>query len=81
MAVGVFALFNGTAATPFELSKLLGIDTGLMTRTLNKLESKDLLRRSRNLEDRRVVNLALTAKGEGVAPVFPKSFRACLTRD
>ena len=68
----VFALFNGTAATPFELSKLLGIDTGLMTRTLDKLESKDILRRSRNLEDRRVVNLALTAKGEGVATRIPE---------
>ena len=56
------------ANTPYELSKLLGIDTGLMTRTLDKLELKGLLVRSRSLEDRRVVNLELTAKGADQVP-------------
>ncbi|KLU26722.1 MFS transporter [Caballeronia mineralivorans PML1(12)] len=60
------------AATPFELSKVLGIDTGLMTRMLDKLEAKELLQRSRSLEDRRVVNLALTEKGEKVAAQIPE---------
>ena len=60
------------AATPFELSKVLGIDTGLMTRMLDKLEAKELLQRSRSLEDRRVVNLALTEKGEEVAAQIPE---------
>jgi DNA-binding MarR family transcriptional regulator len=57
---------RGAASTPFELSKLLSIDTGAMTRMLDKLEAKGLLTRSRSLEDRRVVNLALTEKGEQV---------------
>ena len=51
------------ANTPYELSKLLGIDTGLMTRTLDKLELKGLLVRSRNLE--------LTAKGADIANQVP----------
>ena len=68
----LMSLTLGLAATPFELSKVLGIDTGLMTRMLDKLEAKDLLQRSRSLEDRRVVNLALTKKGEEVAAQIPE---------
>ena len=67
----LMSLTLGLGATPFELSKLLGIDTGLMTRMLDKLEAKELLERSRSLEDRRVVNLALTKKGEEVAAQVP----------
>jgi DNA-binding MarR family transcriptional regulator len=62
---------GGVTATPFELSKLLGIDTGLMTRMLDKLEDKGLLERSRSLEDRRVVNLNLTVQGEELAARLP----------
>ena len=68
----LMALTLGLAATPFELSKVLGIDTGLMTRMLDKLEAKELLQRSRSLEDRRVDNLALTEKGEEVATQIPE---------
>ncbi|QBR01223.1 MarR family winged helix-turn-helix transcriptional regulator [Paraburkholderia pallida] len=62
----------GAASTPFELSKLLGIDTGLMTRLLDKLETKGLVERSRSVEDRRVVNLALTQEGVAVAAQIPQ---------
>ncbi|MGV2288839.1 MarR family transcriptional regulator [Trinickia sp. YCB016] len=68
----VLALQRGLASTPFELSKLLSVDTGLMTRMLDKLESKGLLERSRSVEDRRVVNLALTKKGLEVAAELPR---------
>jgi DNA-binding MarR family transcriptional regulator len=68
----LMSLTLGLGATPFELSKVLGIDTGLMTRMLDKLEAKELLQRSRSLEDRRVVNLALTEKGEEVAGQIPE---------
>ena len=68
----VLSVTRGLATTPFELSKLLGIDTGLMTRMLDKLEAKGLLERSRSVEDRRVVNLALTEKGEEVAARIPE---------
>jgi DNA-binding MarR family transcriptional regulator len=67
----LLAMQRGMASTPFELSKMLSVDTGLMTRTLDKLEGKGLLERSRNAEDRRVVNLVLTKKGEAIAAEIP----------
>jgi DNA-binding MarR family transcriptional regulator len=63
----IMALWRGLASTPFELSKLLDIDTGLMTRMLDKLEKQDVLARVRNVDDRRVVNLQLTGKGKQLA--------------
>lgn len=68
----LLSLKQGVATTPFELSKLLGIDTGLMTRMLDKLETKGLLERSRDADDRRVVNLNLTAKGQETATQIPE---------
>ena len=68
----LLSLKQGVATTPFELSKLLGIDTGLMTRMLDKLESKGLLERSRDPDDRRVVNLTLTPQGQKVSARIPE---------
>ncbi|RKT27193.1 DNA-binding MarR family transcriptional regulator [Paraburkholderia sp. RAU2J] len=76
----VLSMRRGVAATPFELSKLLGIDTGLMTRMLDKLEAKGLLERSRSIEDRRVVNLKLTKEGEAVAAQVPEIVPVVLNR-
>lgn len=64
-------LSRGIAPTPFEMSKLLGIDTGHMTRMLDKLEKSGLLTRSRSTVDRRVVDLKLTRQGETVAAQIP----------
>lgn len=64
-------LSRGVAATPFEMSRHLSIDTGLMTRMLNKLEAKGLLKRTRSNTDRRVVDLTLTRKGEAIAAKVP----------
>jgi len=67
----LLSMHGGGASTPFELSRLLAVDTGLMTRLLDKLEARGLLERSRSNEDRRVVNLSLTAKGSEVAAQLP----------
>ena len=67
----LLSLMRGMASTPLEISKLLGIDTGLMTRMLDKLESKGLLQRQRSDEDRRVIHLILTDKGHAVAAQIP----------
>ena len=67
----LLALTRGMAGTPFEISKLLGIDSGLMTRMLDRLEEKGLLERSRSIDDRRVVNLTLTSKGRLVSAEIP----------
>jgi len=63
----ILSMAHGLASTPFELSKMLDIDTGLMTRILDKLEKQDLLTRVRSVDDRRMVNLTLTAKGRSTA--------------
>jgi DNA-binding MarR family transcriptional regulator len=62
----VMALGRGLASTPFELSKMLEIDTGLMTRMLDKLEKQDVLQRVRSVDDRRSVNLKLTRHGKSL---------------
>ena len=46
-------------------------DSGAMTRMLDRLEGKGLLRRVRNLEDRRVVNIELTETGREIARQIP----------
>jgi DNA-binding MarR family transcriptional regulator len=76
----LLSMRRGVATTPFELSKLLGIDTGLMTRMLDKLERKGLLARSRSTEDRRVVNLKLTKEGEAIAGQLPQIVPVVLNR-
>ncbi len=63
----ILSLWHGLASTPFELSKLMDIDTGLMTRMLDKLEKQGILARTRSVDDRRVVNLKLSDKGRLVA--------------
>ena len=68
----LLSIANRGTATPFELSKELVIDTGLMTRMLDKLETHGWLKRERSLEDRRVVNLYLTEAGERMSAELAK---------
>ncbi|MGO4329558.1 MarR family winged helix-turn-helix transcriptional regulator [Cupriavidus sp. M-11] len=79
----LLSMLRGSASTPFELCKRLGVDTGLMTRMLDKLENEGLLKRSRSVSDRRVVNLVLTDKGraitEQVSEIAPQVLNARLT--
>lgn len=49
------------------LSRDLDIDPGAMTRSIDRLEAKGLIRRERSTEDRRVVHLMLTDEGRQVA--------------
>ncbi|HTR06050.1 MAG TPA: MarR family transcriptional regulator [Paraburkholderia sp.] len=71
--MGILLLVRaGVAHSPFELSKQLSIDTGLMTRLIDKLENKGWVGRSRSVDDRRVVNLALTKEGEAIAGQIPE---------
>ncbi|TKC87695.1 MarR family transcriptional regulator [Trinickia terrae] len=61
------ALARGNASTPAELSKLLGVNPGRMTRVLDEMERSALVQRSRNGNDRRVVDVALTPEGRRTA--------------
>ena len=53
------------------LARDLEIDPGAMTRSLDRLQAKGLVRRVRSTEDRRVVRLLLTSEGRKVARKVP----------
>ena len=57
--------------TPAELCRHLCIDSGSMTRMLDRLEQKNLLVRQRSEADRRQVRLVLTEEGQGLADQLP----------
>jgi DNA-binding MarR family transcriptional regulator len=69
--VPLLKLYMGSASTVAELARECQLDAGGMTRLLDRLESKSLVRRVRSSEDRRVVNLELTAPGRGAAKRIP----------
>jgi DNA-binding MarR family transcriptional regulator len=63
--LGIFLkLLHKQANTAADLARELMADTGAMTRMLDRLEEKGFIQRTRSAVDRRVVEVALTAKGE-----------------
>ena len=58
--------------TPAELCRHLSLDSGSMTRMLDRLEQKKLLMRQRSEADRRQVRLVLTDDGQALANQLPK---------
>lgn len=69
--VPLYKLFRGECATSAELARDLQLDPAAVTRALDRLEAKGLVKRTRSRTDRRVVQLALTAEGRRVAPLVP----------
>ncbi|WP_310462730.1 MarR family transcriptional regulator [Sphaerotilus sp.] len=57
--------------TAVTLARDLQVDPAGVTRVLDRLEAKQLVRRERSCTDRRVVNLALTETGRVVAEQVP----------
>lgn len=69
--VPLLKLYMGTASTVAELARSCELDAGSMTRLLDRLEAKQLIRRVRSSDDRRVVNLELTDAGNVAAKGIP----------
>lgn len=69
--VPLLKLYMGCASTAAELARQCELDAGSMTRLLDRLEAKQLCRRSRSSDDRRVVNLELTEAGRSAAKEIP----------
>ncbi|MES2511837.1 MAG: MarR family transcriptional regulator [Pseudomonadota bacterium] len=69
--VPLLKLYMGTASTVAELARSCELDAGSMTRLLDRLEAKQLCRRVRSSDDRRVVNLELTEAGRVAAKGIP----------
>lgn len=67
----LYKLHLGQGRTVAELAGVCLMDAGAMTRTLDRLERKGLVRRTRSARDRRVVNLALTPEGQAAAATIP----------
>jgi DNA-binding MarR family transcriptional regulator len=61
-------LADGIADTAADLCRTMHYDTGSMTRMLDRLEEKAVLRRERCTEDRRVVYLRITPTGNDLLP-------------
>lgn len=55
---------DGIALNPKNLCVQLRHDSGALTRVLDQLESRGLLQRQRSAEDRRAIEIHLTAAGE-----------------
>ena len=60
-------ILKGRGDIAAELAREVNCDTGSMTRMIDRLEAKDLLKRTRSADDRRVVHLKLTAGGKRLA--------------
>jgi DNA-binding MarR family transcriptional regulator len=69
----LFRLNKMSGATVAELAREMQIDPGATTRLLDRLEAKGLCKRVRSTEDRRVVNVELTAAGEEAAAKIPSA--------
>lgn len=69
------SLANDLADTASTVCSLLVHDPGAMTRKIDALEERGLLRRVRSAEDRRAIKLELTPEGKRV---FPKMLAAAV---
>jgi len=74
MSAAQYIIVANLAAGPGEpksaadLCKVISYDAGAMTRMLDRLEVKGLIRRTRSLQDRRLMNLELTEEGRAAYP-------------
>ena len=64
----VIYLAEDLATTPAELSRLLHYDPGAMTRLIDRLEKKNIVKRAPSDADRRSVVVTLTEQGRALYP-------------
>jgi DNA-binding MarR family transcriptional regulator len=67
----LFKVWKRDADTVADLARQCCIDVSAMTRLLDRLEKKGLVRRERTDADRRVVRIAITPEGRAVAERVP----------
>jgi len=64
----LMSLAHGECCSASDLCKGISYDPGAMTRMLDRLERRGLVRRAPNPEDRRSFQLELTEEGQAVVP-------------
>ncbi|MGD0142475.1 MAG: MarR family winged helix-turn-helix transcriptional regulator [Rhizomicrobium sp.] len=74
----LMCLRDGLASTCADIARELSHDSGSLTRLVDQLDQRGLIRRTRDRKDRRVVTLALTASGRAaVSAVLPDVVAHC----
>src|SRR6478672_8108905 len=68
-------LATGDVETASSICSVLAHDPGAMTRKIDALEKRGLVRRVRSAEDRRAINLELTPEGK---KLYPKALAAAV---
>ncbi len=76
----ILNLANGNASTAGDLAKFMRYDPGGMTRLLDRLERKGFLRRVPSPDDRRSMQLELTAAGKALRPKIVNALVSVLNR-
>ena len=80
----LYKVYQGQANTVAGLARACKVDTGAMTRLLDRIEKKGLCRRVQCAADRRVVQIELTPTGEAAAervpPVLSQVYNRALAR-
>jgi MarR family transcriptional regulator, multiple antibiotic resistance protein MarR len=64
----IASLVGAERKSASDLCKGISYDAGAMTRMLDRLEGKGLIRRNRSPDDRRLVHLELTEEGRAAYP-------------
>src|SRR5690348_10408023 len=73
----LLTLANDMADTASSVCSVIAHDPGAMTRKIDALEARGLVRRVRSAEDRRAIKLELTAEGR---KLYPKVVAAAVER-
>ncbi|MCF7983007.1 MAG: MarR family winged helix-turn-helix transcriptional regulator [Thiohalocapsa sp.] len=74
-ALRYLSICNRYSDTPLAVADYLGQTKGSVSQTIKTLEAKDMLTKTRDQADRRVVHLAITDRGhEVLAVVLPRAF-------
>ncbi len=74
----LYKLMLSSDTTSANLARDLCSDPGAITRALDRLEAKGMLRRERSTTDRRVVHLVLTDAGRAIAVQVPQALASVL---
>ena len=78
--VPLLILSNGRADTVAGCAREIDVDTGAMTRMLDRLEVKGFIARKRSKKDRRVVKIKLTKAGHEIVRLIPPTICRVLNR-
>jgi len=73
-------LATGPADTSAQICKEISYSPGAMTRMLDRLENKHMIRRMRNADNRRSIKLELTDEGKAIFPALRTSATTVVDR-